>query len=44
MLPDDRDWQIIECIACDDDEGLNEFDDKDVERVENVLKTSTEEE
>ncbi len=37
-IPDSRDWEIIEALACDG--GLEEFDPADVERVSNmVIKT-----
>ncbi len=31
QIPDNRDWEIIEAMACDSD--MDEFDSKDVERV-----------
>jgi hypothetical protein len=37
QLPDPRDWEIIHCLACDDDEGLEEFASEDVERVKELV-------
>ena len=40
LLPDARDWEIIECIA--DDHGLEDFDPADVERVRNTIMITDE--
>jgi transcriptional regulator with XRE-family HTH domain len=34
--PDARDWEIIECLACDE-VGIEDFDPVDVERVRNMI-------
>jgi transcriptional regulator with XRE-family HTH domain len=36
QLPDARDWEIIECLACDED-GIEDFDPVDVERIRNTI-------
>jgi len=40
LLPDDRDWEIVECIALDF--GLEDFDPADVERVRGMIMTTDE--
>lgn len=43
QMPDPRDWEIVEAIACGDDEALNEFAEEDVKRVsERVMITDEE--
>jgi len=36
QLPDARDWEIIECLACDE-VGIEDFDPADVARVRNMI-------
>jgi transcriptional regulator with XRE-family HTH domain len=36
QFPDPRDWEIIECLACDS-EGIEDFAEEDVERVEKAV-------
>jgi transcriptional regulator with XRE-family HTH domain len=43
QLPDPRDWEIIECLADDDDYGLKDFAPEDVERVEKMVVITDEE-
>jgi transcriptional regulator with XRE-family HTH domain len=33
LLPDPRDWEIVEALACDNEEGLDEFAPEDVRRI-----------
>ncbi|EIC27897.1 MULTISPECIES: helix-turn-helix domain-containing protein [Methylomicrobium] len=33
QMPDARDWEIVEALCCDDENGLNEFAPEDVRRV-----------
>jgi hypothetical protein len=40
-IPDARDWEIIECFACDET-GLDEFDPADVERVREMIMITDE--
>jgi transcriptional regulator with XRE-family HTH domain len=40
-IPDPRDWEIIECIACGED-GIEEFDQGDVERIRNMIMITNE--
>lgn len=40
LLPDDRDWEIVECIS--DDFGLEDFDPADVERVRDMIMITDE--
>ncbi|BCP53425.1 hypothetical protein K32_20420 [Kaistia sp. 32K] len=35
--PDTRDWEIIECLACDDEEGLEDFSSEHVKRVQKMV-------
>jgi transcriptional regulator with XRE-family HTH domain len=39
--PDARDWEIIECLACDE-VGIEDFDPVDVERVRNMIMITDE--
>lgn len=41
QIPDARDWEIIECLALDDD-GVEDFDPADVERVRNMVMITDE--
>jgi transcriptional regulator with XRE-family HTH domain len=41
QIPDTRDWEIIECLACDGD-GLEDFDPVDVERVRKMIMITDE--
>lgn len=43
QLPDPRDWEIIESIACDD-VGIEDFDPANVEHIRRILRTTTDEE
>jgi transcriptional regulator with XRE-family HTH domain len=40
QIPDARDWEIIECLACDD--TGEDFDPADVERVRNMIMITNE--
>lgn len=40
-IPDGCDWEIIECLACDED-GIEDFDPADVERVRNMIMITDE--
>jgi transcriptional regulator with XRE-family HTH domain len=43
QIPDPRDWEIIECLATDDDAGLAEdFAEADVKRVEKMIMITDE--
>lgn len=37
QLPDPRDWEIIECLALQDHDGLGDFAKEDVERVSKAV-------
>lgn len=41
QIPDPRDWEIIECIACGED-GIEDFDRVDVERVRKMIMITDE--
>jgi transcriptional regulator with XRE-family HTH domain len=41
QIPDARDWEIIECLACDGT-GIEEFDPADIERVSNMIMITDE--
>jgi hypothetical protein len=41
QIPDARDWEIIECLACDE-VGIEEFDPVDVERVRDKIMITDE--
>jgi transcriptional regulator with XRE-family HTH domain len=41
QIPDPRDWEIIECLACGED-GIDDFDAVDVERVRNMIMITDE--
>jgi len=43
QLPDSRDWEIIEAIACGDDTALNEFAEEDVNRISGRIMITDEE-
>ncbi|MET3792500.1 helix-turn-helix domain-containing protein [Aquamicrobium terrae] len=42
-LPDPRDWEIIEAIACDG-VGLEDFDEANIQHIEEILRLTTDEE
>jgi transcriptional regulator with XRE-family HTH domain len=41
QIPDARDWEIIECLACNE-VGIEDFDPADVERVRNMIMITDE--